>query len=195
MVHASAASAKTVLRLQLRGSRRALAAKTPDAPEQAAGLIPIDLLKRPAIVAGYRSIGGEFDPWPVMQAFAKAGAGLALPVATDKASPLVFRAWSAGEPLAPDAFGIPSPTPDAPAVEPDLILAPLLAFDRRGSRMGQGGGHYDRTLEALRARRRVFVLGLAYAGQELARIPTEPHDQRLDAILTEKGYIEASKDP
>jgi 5-formyltetrahydrofolate cyclo-ligase len=60
--------------------------------------------------------------------------------------------------------------------------------------MGQGGGHYDRTLAALRVRRSIFVLGLAYAGQETARIPLEPHDQRLDAILTEKGYIEASKD-
>ena len=195
MVHASAASAKTMLRLQLRGSRRALAAKTPDAPEQAAGIIPPDLLKRPAVVAGYHAIGAEFDPWPVMQAFAEAGATLALPVGVGQTSPLVFRAWSAGEPLSPDALGIPAPAADAPIVEPDLILAPLLAFDRHGSRMGQGGGHYDRTLEALRARRPVFVLGLAYAGQEVARLPTEPHDQRLDAILTEKGYIEASKDP
>ena len=194
MVHASAASAKTMLRLQLRGSRKRLAAETPDAAGRAVAFIPADLLKRPAVVAGYRAIGAEFDAWPVMRAFAEAGARLALPVAPDLSSPLIFRAWSAGEPLAPDAVGIPSPTPDAPTIEPDLILAPLLAFDRRGSRMGQGGGHYDRTLEVLRARRPAFVLGLAYAGQEVAQIPTEPHDQHLDAILTEKGYIEASKD-
>ena len=184
-----------MLRLQLRDSRRALAVKTPDAPERAAGLIPPDLLKRPGVIAGYRAVGAEFDPWPVMQAFAKAGARLALPVGTGETSPLVFRAWAEGDALAPDTFGIPAPTPDAPVVEPDLILAPLLAFDRRGGRIGQGGGHYDRTLEALRARRPVFVLGLAYAGQEVASIPLEAHDQRLDAILTEKGYIEASKDP
>jgi len=73
---------------------------------------------------------------------------------------------------------------------PDLIIAPLLAFDRAGGRLGQGGGHYDRTIEALRARGPVFVIGLAYAGQEIEAVPCEPHDQRLDAILTEIGYIE-----
>ena len=72
-----------------------------------------------------------------------------------------------------------------------LVIAPLLAFDRCGRPHGPGrGGHYDRTLEALRARGPVFVLGLAYAGQQVARIPAEDHDQRLDAILTEKGYID-----
>ncbi|HEY9233988.1 MAG TPA: 5-formyltetrahydrofolate cyclo-ligase, partial [Phenylobacterium sp.] len=75
-----------------------------------------------------------------------------------------------------------------------LVICPLLAFDRRGARLGQGGGHYDRTIEALRAEGPVFVLGLAYAGQEVEGLPAEPHDQRLDAILTESGYIEARKD-
>ena len=69
-----------------------------------------------------------------------------------------------------------------------------MAFDRTGGRLGQGAGHYDRTLENLRRGGRVFVLGLAYAGQEVAKAPAEPHDQRLDAILTETGYIEVRKD-
>ncbi len=74
-----------------------------------------------------------------------------------------------------------------------MVIAPLLAFDRGGGRLGQGGGHYDRTLEALRVQGRVFVVGLAYAGQEVAEVPSEPHDQKLDAILTETGYIEFRK--
>ena len=76
---------------------------------------------------------------------------------------------------------------------PDLVIAPVPAFDRRGGRVGQGGGHYDRTLEALRAGKKVFVLGLAYSGQEIEAAPMESHDQKLDAILTETGYIEVEK--
>jgi 5-formyltetrahydrofolate cyclo-ligase len=80
----------------------------------------------------------------------------------------------------------------AGSVSPELVVAPLLAFDRHGGRLGQGGGHYDRTLANLRAKGRVFILGLAYAGQEVDAIPIEPHDQRLDAVLTEAGYRELS---
>jgi len=195
MVHASPASAKTVLRLELRGRRRALAKETPDAAELAVSRLPAALLKAHPIVGGYRAQGAEIDPWPLMHAFAAAGARLALPVALSAEAPLVFRAYAAGDGLAPDAFNVPAPTADAELVEPDLVITPLLAFDRAGGRIGQGGGHYDRTLAALRAKRRVFVLGLAYAGQAVARIPREAHDQRLDAILTEKAYIEAAKDP
>jgi 5-formyltetrahydrofolate cyclo-ligase len=194
MVHASPASAKTVLRLQMRDRRKALAAETLDAAEQVVGRLPSDLIRKGIVVSGYRRRGAEIDPWPLMQAFARAGATLALPVAFDRDSPLEFRAYADGDPLEPDAFNILAPTGAAAIVQPDLVITPLLAFDRAGGRMGLGAGHYDRTLEALRACRPVFVLGIAYAGQEVARIPLEPHDQRLDAILTEKAYIEASKD-
>lgn len=194
MVHASAASAKTMLRASLRDLRKTLAAETPDAAERAASLFPTDRLTRFSVVAGYRARGGEIDPWPLMQRLAAAGVRLTLPVASDRESPLIFRAFAAGDPLAPDAFGIASPPPEATEVQPDLIITPLLAFDRFGGRIGQGGGHYDRTLALMRARAPVFALGLAYAGQEVARLPLEPHDQRLDAILTETAYIEVEKD-
>jgi len=194
MVHASDASAKAVLRLQARAQRREFARKAPDAAERALAHLPPKLLARPVVVAGYRPRGAEFDPWGLMAAFAVAGARIALPAAVSTEAPLVFRAYRDGDPLVPDVVGIPSPTIEAQALEPDLVITPLLAFDRFGGRMGQGGGHYDRTLAALRARGAVFALGLAYAGQQVARIPAEPHDQPLDAILTEKGYIEATKD-
>ena len=178
----------------MRGHRRKLALEAPDAAERAVGHLPKALLERCRIVGGYRAQGAELDPWPLMAAFAKAGARLALPAAISLDAPLAFRAWTEGDPLEPDAAGIASPRAGAAEVQPDLVITPLLAFDRSGARMGQGGGHYDRTLEALRARGPVFALGLAYAGQQVARIPTEPHDQPLDAILTEKGYIEVAKD-
>ena len=90
-------------------------------------------------------------------------------------------------PLPRDAAGVPAPGPDAPELTPDLVVVPLLAFDGAGARLGQGGGYYDRTLAALRAAGPVVALGLAYAGQEVARLPVEAHDQRLDAVLTEAG--------
>ena len=192
MALADPSSAKTVLRLALREQRKALAAEAPDAGERAAALLPAGRLTGWTFAAGYRPRGGEIDPRPLMARLAEAGVLLALPVAFDRESPLEFRAYQAGDRLEPDAYNIASPTAEAPVVRPDLVITPLLAFDRKGGRMGQGGGHYDRTLAWLRAEGPVFVLGLAYAGQEIADIPTEAHDQRLDAILTEKGYTEVT---
>jgi 5-formyltetrahydrofolate cyclo-ligase len=192
LVQASSASAKTALRALLRDVRKSLAAHSPDAGARAATLFPA--CRSPRIVAGYRPLGAEIDPWPLMLRLSQAGARLALPVAERQDAALVFRAFAEGDPLAPDAFGIAAPPPGAEVVRPDFVITPLLAFDRAGGRIGQGGGHYDRTLAALRAEGPVFVLGLAYAAQEVARIPAEPHDQSLDAILTETAYIEARKD-
>jgi 5-formyltetrahydrofolate cyclo-ligase len=190
MAHASPASAKTVLRLALRAERKRLARETPDAGERAARHFPADRQRGSAVVAGYRPKGDEIDPRPLMNRLAQAGAALALPVASARDAALVFRAYAPGDPLEPDAFGIPAPTAQARLVRPDLVITPLLAFDRAGGRLGQGGGHYDRALQTLRSGGAVFVLGLAYAGQAVVAIPMEPHDQRLDAILTETGYIE-----
>lgn len=173
----------------MRALRRRLAHEVPEAAERAAAHLPLSRLPPIGVVGAYHALGAELDPSPVVAKLLAAGAQLALPSATHDA-PLVFRAWREGESLVPDAFGIPCPPPSAPELAPDLVIAPLVAFDRRGGRLGQGGGHYDRTLANLRARGPVFVLGLAYAGQEVDRIPAEPHDQRLDAILTETGYTE-----
>jgi 5-formyltetrahydrofolate cyclo-ligase len=114
-------------------------------------------------------------------------------VAADKKSPLVFRLWQPGEPLIPDAFGILSPPASSPQVLPNLVITPLLAFDRKGGRLGQGAGHYDRTLANLRRQRPVFVLGVAFAEQEVTQVPTDRHDEKLDAIVTETEYIEVPR--
>jgi len=178
----------------MRGLRRDLARKAPDAGERAARMAPEALIGRYPIVAGYRAVGAELDPTPLMRHLAEAGAQLALPVTLAPDAALIFRAYSLGDPLVADALGMPAPPPEAAEVEPDLFLTPVVAFDQTGGRMGQGGGFYDRTLAALRARRAIFALGIAYAGQEVARLPLEAHDQRLDAILTESAYIEAQKE-
>jgi 5-formyltetrahydrofolate cyclo-ligase len=185
---------KTALRARLRALRRRLADAHPDAARQAADGLPLERLPPFNIFSGYVALGGEIDPAPLMARLKATGAQAALPFAASREQALRFRRWDGGVVLEPDAFGIPSPPASAPLVRPELVIAPLLAFDRRGGRLGQGAGHYDRTLENLRAAGRVFVLGLGYAGQEVEAIPMEPHDQRLDAILTETGYIEIGQD-
>ena len=190
------ASDKTALRTRLRGLRRELAAAAPEAAVRAAHHLPLSRFARFRVVAGYFAQGSEFDCEPVVQALLDEQPGevqAALPVARDRHSPLTFRLWRPGEPLVRDSFDIPAPSPANPEVQPGLVLVPMLAFDRAGGRLGQGAGHYDRTLANLRAARPVYVLGLAYAGQELDEIPMEPHDQRLDAILTETDFIEVAK--
>ncbi len=178
----------------MRALRRELAAANPDAAEQAAAHLPLGVLAPIRVVSGYHPLGGELSPWPLLARLAAAGARIALPVALDRASPLIFRAYAPGQSLEPDAVNIPSPTTEAETLVPDVVIVPLLAFDRAGYRLGQGAGHYDRTLQGLRARRPVRAVGLGYAGQRIERVPREAHDQALDAILTEMGYQLAQED-
>jgi 5-formyltetrahydrofolate cyclo-ligase len=180
----------------MRAIRQELAARTPEAAVRIARRAPLSRLARFRIVAAYCAQGAELDPEPLVQALLDELPGeiqAALPVAKDRRSALTFRRWTPGEPLERDAFDIPAPPRGNAQVQPGLVITPLLAFDRAGGRLGQGAGHYDRTLAQLRRVRPVFVLGLAYAGQELDVVPMEAHDQRLDAILTETDFIEVAK--
>jgi 5-formyltetrahydrofolate cyclo-ligase len=172
----------------MRARRRDLAVLAPDAAERAAANLPLEALPPFGVVAGYHALGAELSPWPVLRKLEAAGARVVLPAAPEPHAPLLFRAFDPDQPLEPDAARIPSPTAAAEALRPDLVIAPLIAFDRHGYRLGQGGGYYDRTLAALRAAGRLFGIGLAYAGQEVGRIPRDAHDEPLDAILTESGY-------
>ncbi|MCA3260933.1 MAG: 5-formyltetrahydrofolate cyclo-ligase [Telmatospirillum sp.] len=142
-----------------------------------------------AVVAAYAAFGGELDPLPLLEALAAKGVALALPVVEAKAAPLVFRAWEPGTPLVQHRFGMAEPPRDAPALVPDIVVAPLLAFDRQGYRLGYGGGYYDRTLAALRKRGRVLAVGIGFALQEMPNVPRAPHDVPLDWIVTERAAL------
>lgn len=199
MVHADPAAAKTALRMLVRNRRRQLAREHPEADWMLAEVGRVPLTARfpdPAgkVAALYVGLGSEIDPRPLGDWLVEQGWTLALPRVEDDQGAMVFRRWTPGQPLTHDEIGLKAPDPSSPVVEPDLVVAPLLAFDRDGRRLGQGGGYYDRALKALRARGEVFVLGLAYAGQETHGLPVEDHDQRLDAILTESEYIAVRKD-
>ncbi len=141
-------------------------------------------------VSGFMPMKSEINPLPLLRKLADAGARLALPVVTGRGQPLVMRAWRFGEPLGCGVWGIREPTPEAPQIDPEILLVPLLAFDRAGYRLGYGGGYYDRTIAGLRARRPVTAIGIAFAAQEVAKVPTTPRDARLDLVLTEREVID-----
>lgn len=138
-------------------------------------------------IAGYHPKGDEVDVLPALSGLVAAGHATALPVVTGRAWPLVFRLWRPGHPLVPGAFRIMEPMSDAPLAQPDIVLVPMLAFDRAGYRLGYGGGFYDRTLEVLRAEAPTIAVGIGYAGQGVDKLPIDAYDQKLDWIVTEQG--------
>ena len=188
---ASIEDAKAVLRREALARRDALPRELRAAAAEAIAARPFPLAIEPgAIVSGFMPMKSEINPVPLMRKLADAGATLALPVVAGKGKPLIMRAWSLGEPLASGVWGIREPKPEAPEVFPDILIVPLLAFDRRGHRIGYGAGYFDMTIAALRARKPVVAAGIAFAAQEIAEVPTTPRDARLDLVLTEREVID-----
>ena len=150
--------------------------------------------KTPAlVVSSYMPIGSELDPQPLLRALAARGARSALPVIEARGKALVFRAYDDGDPLAERRWGIRKPLSLRPVCEPDILLLPLLAFDDAGWRLGYGGGFYDRTLQALRARKTVLAIGLAYDAQRVENVVHDVYDQPLDCVLTPSGLMKIQK--
>jgi 5-formyltetrahydrofolate cyclo-ligase len=142
------------------------------------------------IVSGFSPLKSEINPVPLLRRLSDGGAGLALPVVAGKGKPLIMRAWAFGEPVDSGVWGIREPKPEAPEVAPDILLVPLLAFDRSGNRVGYGAGYYDMTIAKLRALKSVTAVGIAFAAQEIASVPVTPRDARLDLVLTEREVID-----
>jgi len=138
------------------------------------------------IVSGFIPYKSEITTVPLMNRLRTAGWQTALPIVIAPELPLLFRAWSPGDPLTPGVWDIPIPLETAPEVLPDVLLVPMLAFDRRGYRLGYGGGFYDRTLEKLRLIKKVVAIGMAYHAQMVDEVPIGPHDAPLDYVMTER---------
>ena len=182
-------AAKADARMLMRAERASIEPR--DAALKLIENFPLELA-RLSPVAGYWPVGGEIDGRPLLAALAKAGRTVALPRMETRAGPARFLAWRGAEPLTADAFGVPSPPATGADLSPRLILAPLLAFDRFGGRLGQGGGHYDRIISLYRAHGAVAV-GLAFSEQEMGRVPTGPHDANLDWVITPQEAIRCAR--
>jgi 5-formyltetrahydrofolate cyclo-ligase len=136
-------------------------------------------------LSGYMPMRTEIDPLLAMGGHA---GPVGVPVIIGKGQALRFRCWTPKSAMVPGEFGALVPE-TGDWMEPAVLIVPLLAFDRRGYRLGYGGGFYDRTLEGLRARGTVLAIGFAFAAQEVAEVPRDGTDQRLDMIVTESGVI------
>jgi 5-formyltetrahydrofolate cyclo-ligase len=145
------------------------------------------------IVSGFMPLKSELNPIPLMRKLAEAGARLALPAIAGRGKPLIMRAYAFGDELVRGQWGIREPKPEAAEVAPDILLVPLAAFDRAGHRIGYGAGYYDMTIAALRAKKKITAVGLAFAAQEISEVPATPRDEALDVVLTEREVIDLRK--
>ena len=189
----SAGLLKPALRLEAKAARAKARAALGDAaaPAIAAGFCRAFPDLAGVTVAGYWPINTEADCRPLMDRLRSVGAVIALPaVAGDR---LIFRLWQPGADLLDGPFGTRHPPDTAVAVDPRLLLVPLLAFDRQGGRLGYGGGYYDRALSTLRAAGPVVAVGIAFAAQEWPGLPGECHDQGLDWVVTERDVLEIGR--
>jgi len=156
-------------------------------PAQAAHLSEVLAGHRGVPISGFLPIRTEIDPQPAMEEAAAHGR-VGVPVIQRPGLPLLFSRWEPGCALKDGPFGAMVPQV-ADYFEPEILIVPLVAFDRSGGRLGYGGGFYDRTLEMLRAKRPTLAIGFAFGVQEAEDLPLEPTDQPLDMLITEREII------
>lgn len=165
------------------------AARDPDAAEKLADRFPMKLLDRfGPVVAGYNAIGDELDPLPLLSKLREKGAKIVLP-RVENSGDMTFRLHEKPEDLVKGPFGLLQPASDAVEMRPKLVLAPLLAFDARGTRLGYGKGHYDRAIKDLREDGPCFFVGLGYSQQQVDAVPAEAHDISLDWAETPNNSV------
>ncbi|KKC40945.1 hypothetical protein WH87_01960 [Devosia epidermidihirudinis] len=187
MVDEKIEEAKAALRSQAHAIRAAIPqADRVDAAAAVAAAFFKDVAPAASdVVAAYWRIRDELDCQPILVRLMDNNHTVILPVVLGAEEPLDLRVWEQGEALYEAGFGTLAPSEQAPRAEPDLVIMPLLGFDKNGTRLGYGGGYYDRTLANLSKKPR--LIGLAFAAQELDEIPREAHDVPLDAVITENG--------
>ena len=144
----------------------------------------------PVTVAAFWPMADEPDLRPLLSQWVENGVAVALPVVRERNTPLAFLPWTPEAELRAGPYGIQEPVA-GPEVLPDVILVPTLGYTEQGDRLGYGGGYYDRTLAALRERGHPFIaIGIAWSCGELdADYQAAPHDFRLDAVLTQDGWV------
>ncbi|MFC4292222.1 5-formyltetrahydrofolate cyclo-ligase [Sphingorhabdus arenilitoris] len=181
---------KDALRRQYRQKREEYVVRlSPQDKELAFSAVPSpikNLFQPDKSVAAFIPLPSEADPARLLTYAADIGCRTALPYVTGKAAPMQFLAWRPGDPLYDGPFNLQQPDSEAAIIHPDIVIVPLVAFDRSLNRLGQGAGHYDRALSLLSDS---TAIGLAWSVQEHDFLPADPWDMPLDAILTEKEWI------
>ncbi|KQU23775.1 5-formyltetrahydrofolate cyclo-ligase [Methylobacterium sp. Leaf94] len=150
-------------------------------------VMTIEALAKVEIVGAFWPIRSEVDPRPLARLLFARGQRIALPKVTPNG--LVFREWREGEALVAGRFGLSEPHDDLPPLDPTALLVPLAAYDRRGHRIGYGRGYYDQAIERLSRNGPVLTIGIAFSVQAVDTVPSEPHDQPLDHLVTEAGPV------
>ncbi|MEX0852925.1 MAG: 5-formyltetrahydrofolate cyclo-ligase [Bauldia sp.] len=189
------ALAKTALRGEALGRRDGLDPSVRQAASAAIArrAVAVAVGARPTCLATYLPVRSEVDPGPIIDWALNSGIDVVLPAVVD-ATTIVFRRYRPGDALANGGLGTLAPVREALTADPDLIVSPVVAFDRTGARLGHGRGYYDRAIAMLRARgRRPLFLGVAFAVQEVVTIPSDPHDARLDVVATENETLDFRK--
>ena len=187
---AQASGQKELIRREALARRDALPAAERQAAAEAVASRRFPIAVPPgAMVSGFVPMRSEINPMALLKRLAAEGAKLALPVVAGRGKPLVMRAWEFGAPLDTGVWGIRQPKAEAPEVDPDILLVPLLAFDRSGHRIGYGAGYYDMTINRLRGIKPITAIGIAFAAQEIPSVPATERDARLDLVLTERETI------
>jgi 5-formyltetrahydrofolate cyclo-ligase len=190
-VNSSIAAQKSELRNAALAKRDAMPAEERQRGAEAIAARPFPVAITPGlIVSGFMPLKSEINPLPLMRKLADAGAKLALPAIAGRGKPLTMRAYAFGDEFARGQWGIREPKPEQPEVYPDVLIVPLACFDRAGHRIGYGAGYYDMTIHRLRAMKKAIAVGVAFALQEIARVPATDRDERLDFVLTETGILD-----
>ena len=185
------ADPKTILRREALARRGAIAEASRAALSRRLAKEGVRLARlwRPDAISAFHPLRDEPDTLSLLTALAADGFATALPVVVGRKDPLIFRLWRPGEPTRVAKMSIAEPLETAAAVDPDLLFVPLACFDRTGHRIGYGAGYYDRSLAHLRAMKAIHAVGVAFAASEVAVVPRAAHDERLDAVITERETL------
>ena len=177
-------------RAELIALRKAIPLETQRAEDERVAALLLDgfPMLEGMILGFYWPFNGEVDPRIAVHRLRERGTRTALPVVVEKNSPLEFREWTPGVATVPGVFGLP--VPQSPVLVPDAVLMPPVGFDAAGYRLGYGGGYFDRTLAALSPR--TLKIGLAREVSRIDTIHPQPHDIRMDYVITAAGIHEVT---
>ena len=151
-----------------------------------------DIVKiyKPNVIAGFYPFNHEVNTLPLMSKLYSLGVELCMPITPENNKPLKFKEWHPKSVLQKGRFGILEPPKASRTIQPDLLLVPLLAYDKFGNRLGYGGGFYDRTLkELLMLNKYTTSIGLAFESQKCNKLPKDSYDVPLNSLLNEKGFL------